>query len=297
MEFITASEFYKSLFGSKVYKICLDSGCTCPNRDGSKGSGGCYFCSTSGSGDFTADRSLPIQLQVQQAKMLVDSKFPKGATKKYLVYFQNFTNTYGDINHLKQLWMQALSCDEIVGLCIATRPDCISNEVLKILNELSQEYFIQLELGLQTCNEKTAQEFNRCYLNADYESGMAEIKSICPRVHVVTHLIFGLPGDSEEDMLASVRFAIKNKTDGIKISVLYVLKGTEYCKRFLNNEFEVLEMDEYLRILSEALKIIPETTVIHRLTGDPPKSIIEAPLWTCDKKKVLNQIKKLLGKN
>lgn len=296
-KFITASDYYKSVFGSKVYKISVDGGCTCPNRDGTKGTGGCSFCSASGSGEFTPQRNLSIINQIEDAKKLVSKKLPKNAPEKYIVYFQNFTNTYGDLEKLSAMWLEALSCADIYGLALGTRPDCINAGVLDRLKPLSEKYFVQLELGLQTSNQNTADNFNRCYMNQDYLDAVALIKQMCPKIHIVTHIIFGLPHETKEDMMASVKFAVESGVHGIKITCLYVLKNTKIEKQYLQKDFEVLQKDEYMGLVEDALKIIPEQMVIHRLSGDPPKSLITAPLWTCDKKKVLNELKNLLGKN
>lgn len=295
MKRLTASDYYKSVFGSKVYKICVDGGCTCPNRDGTKGKGGCTFCSASGSGDFASDKSLSITEQIKQAKLLVENKIKNSPDKKYIVYFQNFTNTYGDPSRLRQMWDEALAQPGICGLAIGTRPDCISQEILLHLKELSEKTFIQLELGLQTSNELVAKKINRCYDNNEYQFTLSLLYENCPRLHVVTHIIFGLPGETYNDMMASVDFAVKCGTHGIKLTVLYVTKGTELFNQYKNGEFKVLEMEEYLSLLKSALGRIPENVVIHRVTGDPPKKLIEAPLWTCNKKLMLNETKKILG--
>lgn len=291
----SVSDFYKEKFGSKVYKISLDAGCTCPNRDGTLGTGGCIFCSASGSGDFTASRQLSIQQQVEQAKALVDSKFPKkaGQEKKYIAYFQNFTNTYGAPDELCKKFMEACKCDGVVGLAIGTRPDCLSEKILLFLNELSKNYFVQLELGFQTSNEKSAVYIRRGYKNEIYDEAISKIRGLSPLVHIVTHLIFGLPGETEEDMFNSVKF-VSGKTDGIKITVLYVLERTDLLKDFNEGKFKTLEMDEYFGIVRKALKYLPENTVVHRLTGDPPKKDLVAPKWTSNKKLVINIVNDIL---
>lgn len=295
MSHITASQFYKDLFNTKVYKISLDGGCTCPNRDGSKGTGGCIFCSQAGSGDFLSKDKSSIKIQVEAAKAIVDGKFPKKSEKKYIVYFQNYTNTYGDENQIIKNWKEALDCDDVVGLALATRPDCISSKIVSALKDLSENHFIQLELGLQTKSDETGKLINRCYETNVYEETVALIKEQCPEVHVVTHIIFGLPGESEVQMMESVEYALDCGTDGIKITVLYVLKGTKLEQMFWEGKFQTLEMAEYLRLIEIALKKIPSSVVIHRLTGDPPKSLIVSPMWTCNKKKVLSEINRILG--
>ena len=291
----SVSNFYKNHFGAKVYKISLDAGCTCPNRDGTLGTGGCIFCSASGSGDFTANRNKTVVEQVEEAKQLVDSKFPKKVNqeKKYIAYFQNFTNTYGDEDVLIKKFTQACNCTGIVGIAIGTRPDCLSEKMLKFLNELSKRFFVQLELGFQTSNEKSAEYIRRGYKNEVYNDAVSKIRGLSPLVHIVTHLIFGLPGESELDMMNSVKF-VAGKTDGIKITVLYILKNTDLLKDYEAGKFKTLEMDEYFALVKKALQFLPESTIIHRLTGDPPKKDLVAPLWTSNKKLVINIINGIL---
>lgn len=294
---ITLSDFYKSIFGCKVYKIAVDAGCTCPNRDGTKGFGGCIFCSSNGSGDFIPSKTLDIKSQIEIAKTKVLSKL-QGRTGsrdgKFIAYFQNFTSTYGNIDELSKKYEEALSCKDVIGLAIGTRPDCLSDEMLFRLSKISESYFVQLELGLQTSNEKTGVLINRCYTNYDFEDSVKRIKSIAPKIHIVSHLIFGLPFETDEDMLSSIDFVLKNKVDGIKITVLYILKETKIEKMFLEKQFNVLSKEEYFELLKKAIKKFPENLVVHRLTGDPPKSVLVEPKWTEDKKRVLNDLKKLL---
>ncbi len=290
MGILTVSDFYKKLFGSKVYKISIDAGCTCPNRDGTLGTSGCIFCSASGSGDFTASRALSVKEQIQQAKKLVEAKCP---SKKYIAYFQNFTNTYGNLDEIFLKWDQALQEEGICGIAIATRPDCVGRKVLTKLASLSQKTYVQLELGLQTTNEQTARYIRRGFESRAFERAVEEIHNACPKVHIVTHIIFGLPGETRDDMLTTVKNALEWKTDGLKITVLYVLKNTDLEKEYLNGKVKTLEMEEYMSILEEALALVPPGVVIHRVTGDPPKSLLIAPEWTKNKKLVLNRVKQL----
>lgn len=301
---IQLSEFYKSVFGCKVYKVAIDAGCTCPNRDGSKGVGGCVFCSESGSGDFASDRNLSIKEQVERGKALVLSKLRGRSGNregKFIAYFQNFTSTYGDADALERKYREALSCEGVVGLSIATRPDCLGGDILGRIARISENRFVQLELGLQTSNEETGKFINRCYTNLDYENAVRSIKSAAPKIHIVTHLIFGLPHESREDMMDSVRFVVGNFLSGkksfyplgIKITVLYVVKNTVLARMYAAGNVSCLEKPEYYSLLADALRILPGDTVVHRLTGDPPKSILLAPLWPCDKKRVLNELKKI----
>ena len=275
------SDYYKNLFGTKVYKLSFDAGCTCPNRDGTKGTRGCIFCSQSGSGEFT----VPFK----------DFKIPerfKGADT-FIAYFQNFTNTYGNLKELSAKWHKALSYDGIKGLALGTRPDCLGADVLKELAQISNEHFVQLELGFQTSNEVSARYIRRSFTNDVYFDAVARIHKLAPKVHIVTHVIFGLPGETEADMMNSVKAAIDAGTDGIKIMCLYVLKDTDLATEYEQGKFEVLQMDEYFELLKKALLLIPDSVIIHRLTGDPPKATLIAPKWTTDKKRVMDAVKKL----
>ena len=295
----TLSTFYQSIFGCKTYKISLDAACTCPNRDGTKGAGGCIFCSQQGSGDFVAGRTLSVAEQIEQGKKLVENKVRGRSGErqgKFIAYFQSFTSTYGDVAVLLAKYREALSCKDVAGLAVATRPDCLGNEILRGLAEISQSHFVQIELGLQTSNEKTGQLINRCYTNQDYIDTVHRIREAAPSIHIVTHLIFGLPGESEEDMLNSVKFVVDNnvKEWGIKITSLYVLKNTQLATLYESNEYQPLTKEEYFDLLQKALPLLPEACVVHRLTGDPPKSQLLAPAWTTDKKRVLNDLLTLL---
>ncbi len=302
---LTAGEFYKSLFGTKTYKITLDAGCTCPNRDGKLGTGGCLFCGMRGSGEFAADKNLGIREQVQAAKKLVDQKFSRKYEKKYIAYFQNFTNTYGNLNELSKKWEEALSCDGVVGLALGTRPDCISDECLCVLSGILEKgYFVQLELGFQTVCEETAEFFHRGYKNEVYFDAVNRIHKANPKIHVVTHVMFGLPRpscdnsgaleiESEEQMMESVRAVVKAGSDGIKIMNLYILKGTGAEKLYREGKFRSLEYEEYLGLVRSALKLLPPGMIVHRLSGDPPRADVIAPPWSTDKKRLVNDLKKI----
>lgn len=299
MKYFSASDYYKKLFGHKVYKISLDAGCTCPTRDGTKGFGGCIFCSESGSGEFAANRLLSISEQIEQGASLVKNKIKSlevlNVKEKYIAYFQNFTSTYGDENLLLEKFRQAIYNPEVAGLAIATRPDCLPQSILEKINALSIESkkYLSIEFGLQTCKTSSINYINRRYENSEYVDAINRIKNLNKNIHVVTHLIFGLPGESRDDMINSIKFALEAKTDGLKIQVLNVLRGTLLEKDFLENKFNVLEMEEYFSIVQDALKIIPSEIVIHRLTGDGAKNILVAPLWVANKKKVLSYINSL----
>lgn len=319
---LSLSSFYESVFGCKTYKLSLDAGCTCPNRDGTKGFGGCIFCSESGSGDFAANRNLPVKEQVEEAKKLVDAKV-KGRsgtrTGKYIAYFQNFTSTYGESEILLQKYNEALECEDVAGLAVATRPDCLSEKILSGLADIARSHFVQIELGLQTSCEATGRLINRCYTNEDYSDAVKRIKKANPDIHIVTHLIFGLPGETERNMLESVKFVVnenpiseflsskdmssisqplsgltRQSIFGLKITTLYIVKNTRLAKMYKKGETAPLSREEYFSLLKKSLPLLPENCVIHRLTGDPPKSALIAPSWTTDKKRVMNEIRKLI---
>lgn len=287
--FYSVSDFYKKKFGCKVYKISLDAGCTCPNRDGTKSFGGCIFCSGAGSGDFAADKNLSIAEQIIQAKQRVLSKNKDG---KFIAYFQNFSNTYGNPSELSQKYNEAIAQEDVVGISIATRPDCLNDEILNEIAELVNKTFVSIELGFQTSKNDSVAYIRRFFSNEEYLLAIKKIKSVSMNIHVVTHLIFGLPNETEQDMLNSVKFVVSAKSDGIKIALLHVLEGTDLAIDYKNNAFSCLEMEEYFKILGKALKIIPKDVVIHRLTGDGPKKILIAPLWTAQKKVVYNAMNK-----
>ena len=307
MTYTSVSEYYKKIFGRKIYKITLDAGCTCPNRDGTKAVGGCIFCSAAGSGDFAAERNFSISEQIEKAKKLVANKIKNIDESKsnYIAYFQNFTNTYGDENSLIKKYREALENPQIAGIAIGTRPDCVGQSILEKIHDLTKEHFMDgntvgrkyfsIELGLQTSNEKSAGYIRRHYSNEDYIDAVKRIKEINPDIHIVTHIIFGLPGEDENVMLETVRFALKTGTDGLKLQVLNVLKGTDLAKDYEEGKFKVLEMDEYFSILKKALSIIPSDIVMHRLTGDGAKNILIEPQWIANKRKVMNDLKKFLS--
>ncbi|MBR3543557.1 MAG: TIGR01212 family radical SAM protein [Treponema sp.] len=294
---ITLSDFYKNKFGRKVYKLAVDAGCTCPTRDGTLDTRGCIFCSANGSGDFIPPKNLPIAEQLERAKLLVQKKAHGrggarvlGLQPAYIAYFQNFTNTYGDPLVLKQKYLDALAAPDIVGVDIATRPDCLGPEILKVIKELSQKTFVTVELGLQTARQKTADYIRRGYPTSVYFDAVAALKKECPAVHIVTQLILGLPGESDGDMLESVRRVAAAGSDGIKLTVLYVLAGTDLEKEWRAGNFECLTKEKYFELLEKIVPLLPPQMVVHRLTGDGPKKILLAPEWTKNKRQVLNEL-------
>lgn len=289
MKYTTLNSYLKEKFGCKVYKISLDCDFTCPNRDGTLGYGGCIFCSEGGSGDFAESRTLGVTEQIESGKEKVKNKIKSG---KYIAYFQAFTNTYADVNTLEKIFSEAINHPDIVALSIATRPDCLEQEKVELLSRLNKIKPIFVELGLQTVNEKTAKYIRRGYTLDVYDDAVERLHE--QGINVVTHIIIGLPYETKEDMLSSVKYVCK-VTDGIKLQLLHILKGTDLAKDYFEHKFDVLSLEEYTDIITECVKIIPESVVIHRLTGDGAKKDLIAPLWSADKKKVLNTINKRLS--
>ena len=293
MNYITLSEHYRRRFGRKVYKLSLQSGCSCPNRDGNIGFGGCLFCSEGGSGDFAAPL-LPIEEQIQIAKHRVEHKLPKDKSGRYIAYFQSYTNTYGDVKRLSMLYRKTLSFPEIVGISIGTRPDCLPEEMLDMLSELNTIKPVTVELGLQTVHNKTAEKIHRGYNTDVFEKAY---KSLTLRgIEVVVHVILGLPGENIADMLDTIDYLaeLKPVLPGIKLQLLHILKGTALAAEYSKNHFPIFTMDEYTDLVVECIRRLPEETVIHRMTGDGPKSLLIAPEWSGDKKRVLNMLNRKL---
>ena len=288
MKYTTLNNYLKERFGEKVYKIALNGGFTCPNRDGSIGTRGCIFCSKGGSGDFAESPDLTITEQIENGKKRLEKKIKNG---KYIAYFQAFTNTYAPVERLRTIYEEAINHPDIVALSIGTRPDCLGDDVLALLDELNKIKPIFVELGLQTINEDTARYIRRGYTLEVYDKAVADLHKI--GINVVTHIILGLPNESKEDMLNSVKYVCK-VTDGIKLQLLHILKGTDLAKDYKQGKFEVLTLEQYTEIIKECVQIIPENVVIHRLTGDGAKKDLIAPLWSADKKTVLNTINRAL---
>ena len=288
MKYTTLNNYLKERFGEKVYKIALNSGFTCPNRDGKIGTRGCIFCSKGGSGDFAESPDLTITEQIENGKKRLEKKIKNG---KYIAYFQAFTNTYAPVENLRAIYTEAINHPDIVALSIGTRPDCLGNDVLALLDELNKVKPIFVELGLQTINEDTARYIRRGYTLEVYDKAVADLHKI--GINVVTHIILGLPGENKNDMLKSVEYACK-VTDGIKLQLLHILNGTDLAKDYEQGKFEVLTLEQYTEIIKECVQIIPENVVIHRLTGDGAKKDLIAPLWSADKKTVLNTINRAL---
>lgn len=288
MKYTTLNTYLKERFGTKVYKLALNGGFTCPNRDGTIDTRGCIFCSKGGSGDFAEDASLSITNQIENAKNRVSNKIKNG---KYIAYFQAFTNTYGDIDKLRRIYTEAINHPDVVAISIGTRPDCLGDDILSLLNELNKIKPIFVELGLQTIHNKTAKYIRRGYDLPVYDKSVSDLHKI--NINVVTHVIIGLPNETEDDILQTIEYVCKY-TDGIKLQLLHVLKGTDLADEYNMGKFEVLTLEEYTKIIKNCVKIIPENVVIHRLTGDGSKKDLIAPLWSANKKVVLNTINKAL---
>ena len=281
------NDYLRKRFGQKVYKIALNGGFTCPNRDGTIGTGGCIFCSEGGSGEFAQPAGTGITAQIEQGKELLSKKIKDG---KYIAYFQAYTGTYADTDRLRSLYMEAINHPDIVVLSVATRPDCLPDDVLDLLEECNRIKPVWVELGLQTIHPETAEYIRRGYPLSVYDEALRKLKS--RHIEVITHLILGLPGESSSDMLSSVKYVCDAGTDGIKLQLLHILKNTDLEKEYQSGSIRVLTEDEYIRLLKDCLEIIPENVVIHRLTGDGDKRILVAPMWSADKKHVWNRIQR-----
>lgn len=277
--------YLKQTFGQKLYKLSLDGGMTCPNRDGKLSFGGCIFCSADGSGDFSVPVSAGTDEQINAAKQMVADKY---SGNRYIAYFQAYTNTYAPVGRLRELFEPVIMRDDIAVLDIATRPDCIEDEKIELIGELAKIKPVWIELGLQTSNDKTAGLINRCYPTEQYD------KAVC-RLHdagavVITHMIVGLPGEERDDMLDTAMHIARCGSDGIKLQLMHILKGTVLARMYEKGEFDALSEDEYIGLICDIISVLPENMVIHRLTGDGDREKLIAPLWSCDKRRILNRI-------
>lgn len=288
MEYYSLNKYLRDTFGDKVYKLSLNAGFSCPNRDGTIDTRGCIFCSEGGSGDFAESPSLSITEQIEEGKKRVAKKIKSG---KYIAYFQAFTNTYAPIEVLREKFFEAINHKDIVAISIATRPDCLGRDVIDLLSELNKIKPVFVELGLQTINEKSAKFIRRGYTLDVYDKAMNDLKQI--GVNIVVHIILGLPGETKSDMLKSVKYVCDSGANGVKLQLLHILKGTDLADEYYNGRVRALELDEYLDIIKSCIEIIPDNIVIHRLTGDGAKKHLIAPLWSADKKRVLNAINRL----
>lgn len=280
----TLNAYLKNRFGRKIYKLTIDGGMTCPNRDGKVGYGGCIFCGGNGSGSFCPPADLSITSQIEEGKKLLRNKIKEGG---YIAYFQSHTNTYAAVPYLKRIFYEAVNHPDIVGLSIGTRPDCLGKDVLKLLEELAKIKPLWVELGLQTIHESTAKLINRCYPLETYDQAVKNLKEA--GAEVVTHVILGLPGESEKQMLETVSYSA-GVSDGIKLQLLHVLRDTKLYEMYLKKPFKIFTLEEYTELLCRCIEIIPPEVVIHRMTGDGDKRLLAEPLWSGNKKVVLNYI-------
>lgn len=290
MGYRTANRHYREKFGCKVYRLSLDGGFTCPNRDGTIGSGGCIFCSGQGSGEFAAPLRSDTAQQLEAAKERVRKKAGDG---KYIAYFQAFTNTYAPTERLRVLYEAAIRPDYVVGLAIGTRPDCLGGDVIRLLSELNGIKPVSVELGLQTVHPESVAYIRRGYDNAVYFDAVRRLKEA--GIEVVTHIILGLPGETSEMMVQTTRAAVDAGTDGVKFHLLHVLRGTDLEKDYLAGKFRCLELEEYGRLLQQCIAVLPPHVTVHRITGDGAKRDLVAPLWSADKKRVLNYLNRILA--
>ena len=288
--YTTLNDHYRAKFGCKVYKLSIDGGFTCPNRDGTVGVGGCIFCSAAGSGEFAAGADCSVSAQLEQAKSRVSAKNKGG---KYIAYFQSFTGTYAPLEVLRQKFTAALAPADIVGLAIGTRPDCLPDETVALLAELNRVKPVTVELGLQTVHEASVAYIRRGYVNQVYFDAVARLKAA--GLEVVTHIILGLPGETAQMAAETTRQAVKAGTDGVKFHLLHVLRGTDLEKDYLAGKFDCLSLESYASWLKLCLAEVPPQVVVHRLTGDGAKRDLVAPLWSADKKKVLNYLRRCLS--
>ena len=286
MEHYTAlSPYLKRRFGCKVYKLSLSAGCTCPNRDGTLGARGCIFCS--GSGEFAASGSASIPEQLEQAKYILGKK-AQGA--KFIAYFQDFTNTYGAVSRLEPLFLAAMEPDDVVALSIATRPDCLPEDILRMLARLRAKKPVFVELGLQTIHDNTAQYIRRGYPLSVFDDAVQKLHAL--EIEVIAHQILGLPGETAEMIVETTRHLGQLPVDGVKLHLLHILRGTDLAREYADGRIQMLELDAYIDILEQCLAVLPPKVVIHRLTGDGAKRDLIAPLWSADKKRVLSAIQK-----
>ncbi|WP_407536219.1 TIGR01212 family radical SAM protein [Cetobacterium somerae] len=289
--FYSLNDFFKDEFKDKIFKISLDGGFTCPNRDGKVAHGGCIFCSDAGSGEFAGNRRKSITEQIdEQLEFLKD----KVKDKKVIAYFQNFTNTYGDVDYLREIYYEALNHPKVLGLAIGTRPDCIEDDTLELLKEINEKHFFWIELGLQTIDDKVAKIINRGYPLSTYLETSKKLKD--NGIKFVTHMIVGLPTEEREDILNTAKCIVQSGAWGIKIHSLHIIKGTPLERLYNDTNFKVFTLDEYVDIVVTILKLLPDKMVVHRVTGDGKKDEVVEPKWSLNKRKVLNEIEKELKK-
>ena len=285
----------KRQFGQKIYKVSLDGGMSCPNRDGTVGTGGCTFCSQGGSGEFAVRRTgyPDVWEQIEQAKTRVHRKI--SGEGKYIAYFQSYTNTYAPVDYLRTLFERAITHPDIVALSVGTRPDCLGDEVVALLKELNGQKPVWVELGLQTIHEKTAERIHRGYRLEVFEDAYRRLKEA--GLTVVVHVILGLPGETKEEMLETVDYLGKIPVDGIKLQLLHILKGSQMATEYEKNPFSLMELEEYLDLILTCVARLPQSVVIHRLSGDGAKALLIGPAWSANKKLVLNRMMQKFREN
>lgn len=285
----------KRQFGQKIYKVSLDGGMSCPNRDGTVGTGGCTFCSQGGSGEFAVGRTgyPDVWEQIEQAKTRVHRKI--SGEGKYIAYFQSYTNTYAPVDYLRTLFERAITHPDIVALSVGTRPDCLGDEVVALLKELNRQKPVWVELGLQTIHEKTAERIHRGYRLEVFEDAYRRLKEA--GLTVVVHVILGLPGETKEEMLETVDYLGKIPIDGIKLQLLHILKGSQMAAEYEKNPFSLMELEEYLDLILTCVARLPQSVVIHRLSGDGAKALLIGPAWSANKKLVLNRMMQKFREN
>ena len=290
--YYSLDHFLRKEYGEKVYKITLNGGMTCPNRDGRVGTGGCIFCSAKGSGDFAGPAAMPISGQLARGKLQLMSKRP---VHSYIAYFQAFTNTYAPVEYLEKIFMEAISDPDVKILSIATRPDCLGPDVMELLKRLNRVKPVWIELGLQTIHAETAEYIRRGYPLSIFDAAVRNLRA--EGIQVIVHVILFLPGETEEMMLDTIRYLNRSDIQGIKLQLLHILRGTDLARDYEQTPFHIPDMEEYIRLLGRCISSLPPDIVIHRLTGDGPKDLLIAPLWTGAKRTVLNRLNQYLKEN
>lgn len=290
--YLSLNHFLREKFGEKIFKISLDAGFSCPNRDGKISKGGCLFCSERGSGDFAGDRNFSIENQFVDIKNMMANKWKNG---KYIAYFQAYTNTYAPIDILKEKYNEALKQKDVVGLAIATRPDCLSEEVLDLLEEINKKVYVWIELGFQTVSDETARLINRGYTLDVFEKALEDLRK--RNIDVVVHTIFGLPKENKEDMLNTIRYLADKDIQGIKFHLLHLMKDTPMVKLYEKGMIEFLSKEDYIDLICQSICMLPQNVVVHRLTGDSPRELLIGPMWSLKKWEILNEIDKTMEDN
>ena len=288
-DYYSLDKYLKTTFGTKVYKLSLNGGMTCPNRDGTLGQRGCIFCSAGGSGEFAAPFDPDVNAQIERAKAYISKKYN---ADKFIAYFQAFTNTYAPVEYLEKLFYPAIERDDIVALSIATRPDCLPTDVVELLSKLNKVKPVWVELGLQTIHPDSAHYIRRGYPLEVYDDAMKKLRGTVDQI--ITHVILGLPNETREDMLKTVRYVAASGATGIKLQLLHVIENTDLARDYRDGMFKTLEMDEYIDLLCDCVEALPRDMVIHRLTGDGPKKSLIAPLWSASKHTVMNTLIKTM---